>query len=283
MSRPAGNSPASTTEHTVRTDDGARLATTLLDPPPGPGTSTVVLAHGSGAGRPVWGAVTDRLLAAGHTIVLYDQRGHGASTLGREPISIQRLGADLAMVLAHLDARDLVVAGHSAGGFAALAYATADPHGAAGRLRGLALLATAAHHQDTSAGEVRMMGSALFSWALSQPRLGRRLLRHTMGRSAETAALEVHRMMFATTPAQVRADYFRCSRGMDLRPGLGSVTVPTVVLTGEADRVITPELGQAIAEAMPHARLERLPAAGHMLPLEAPEHVAQIIAELAHR
>lgn len=84
------------------------------------------------------------------------------------------------------------------------------------------------------------MGSALFSWALSQPRLGRRLLRHTMGRHADVAALEVHRMMFATTPAQVRADCFRCSRNMDLRPALGSVTVPTVVLTGEADRVITP-------------------------------------------
>lgn len=128
-----------------------------------------------------------------------------------------------------------------------------------------------------------MMGSGLFTWALSRPRLGRRLLGHTMGRHPDPAALEIHRQMFAMTPAQLRADCFRSSRGMDLRPGLASVTVPTVVLVGEADRVIAPELGEAIAEAMPHARFERLPCAGHMLPLEAPDRVAQIIAELATR
>jgi len=70
---------------------------------------------------------------------------------------------------------------------------------------------------------------------------------------------------------------------MDLRRGLAAVTVPAVVLAGEADRVIAPELGKAIAEAMSNARFERLPEAGHMLPLEAPERVAQVIAELASR
>jgi pimeloyl-ACP methyl ester carboxylesterase len=283
MSQSVGSSPTGTTEHILRTNDGARLATTILAPPADSVGSTVVLSHGWAAGRTVWSAVTDRLLAEGHSVVLYDQRGHGASTLGREPISIPRLGADLATVLAYLDARDVVVAGHSGGGFAAMAYATTDPHGAAMRLRGLALLATAAHRQDTSAGEVRMMGSALFSWALSRPRLGRRLLRHTLGQRADAAALEVYRAMFATTPARVRADCFRSSHGMDLRPGLRSVTVPAVVLAGEADRVTAPELGQAIAAAMPHARFEQLPNVGHMLPLEAPERVAHVIAELAHR
>lgn len=283
MSWLAGKPHASTTERTLDTDDGARLATTILGPPPGPGSSTVVLSHGWAASRTVWGAVADQLLDKGHTVVLYDQRGHGASTLGRDPIGIKRLGEDLAAVLAHVEARDAVVAGHSGGGFAAMAYATADPHGASARLRGLALLATAAHNQNTSAGELRMMGSGLFTWALSRPRLGRRLLRHTMGRHPDPAALEVNRQMFATTPAQLRADCFRSSRGMDLRPGLALVTVPTVVLAGEADRSIAPELGQAIAEAMPKARFERLPDAGHMLPLDAPVRVAQVIAELATR
>lgn len=287
MSRAAGNSPAGTTEHILRTDDGAGLATTVRHPATGSAGSTVVLAHGWGAGRQVWRAVADRLLNQGHPVVLYDQRGHGASTLGRAPISIARLGEDLATVLTHVEAwdnaGDVVVAGHSGGGFAAMAYATADVGVAAARLRGLALLATAAHDQDTSAGEVRMMGSGLFTWALSRPGLGRRLLGQTMGRRPDVGALEVNRQMFAATPARVRADCFRSSRGMDLRPGLASVPVPTVVLAGGADRVIDPELGKAIAGSMPHARFERLPEAGHMLPLEVPEHVARIIVELAGR
>lgn len=283
MSKSVGSSPASTTEHSLVTDDGARLATTILDPPPGSVGSTVVLTHGTGGGRKAWRAVADRLLHKGHRVVLYDQRGHGASTLGNDPIGITRLGKDLATVLVHIGATDAVVAGHSSGGFAAMAYATADPRGAAARLRGLALIATAAHDQDISASEIRIMGSELFTRALCRPTLGKRLLRHTMGQRPDAAALELTRQMFATTPARVRADYFRSSRGMDLRADLASVTVPAVVLAGKADRVIAPELGMAIAEAMPEARFEDIPDAGHMLPLEAPDRVARVIAELAKR
>jgi pimeloyl-ACP methyl ester carboxylesterase len=264
----------------VRTDDGARLATTIFGPS-GPGTRTVVLAHGWGAARPVWSGVAERLVRGGFTVVTYDQRGHGSSTLGSDPISIERLGEDLATVLAHIDANGAVVAGHSGGGFAAMAYASADPHGAAARLSGLALIATAAHDQETGNGEVRMMGSALFSWAVSRPGLGRRMLRQTMGRHVDADALELNRRMFAATPASVRADCFRSSRGMDLRAALGAVRVPTVVLAGTADKVVRPELGRTVAESMPHARFEEIVNAGHMLPLEVPALIARVITDLA--
>lgn len=59
--------------------------------------------------------VAHRLLDAGHRVVLYDQRGHGESSLGRAPVTVERLGEDLAAVLKHLDVRDAVLAGHSMG------------------------------------------------------------------------------------------------------------------------------------------------------------------------
>ena len=264
-------------EFTVRTDDGADLAVTVR----GSGGTTIVLSHGWAGGRAVWDTVAERLLAAGHTVVTYDQRGHGSSTLGRTPISIPRCGTDLGAVLDRVDARDAVVAGHSGGGFSAMAFAAADPSQANARLRGLVLLGTAAHDQDTSDGEVRTMGSPVFSWALSRAPLGRLMLRKTMGVHPDQAALEVHRQLFAATPASVRADYSRCSRGMDLRPRLADVKVPTVVLAGEVDTVIAPDLGEAVAKALPNARFERLSDIGHMVPLEAPSRVADVILELA--
>ena len=63
-------------------------------------------------GRPV----AHRLLEAGHQVVLYDQRGHGESTVGDDGFTIPRLGADLRAVLEAVDARDAVLAGHSMGG-----------------------------------------------------------------------------------------------------------------------------------------------------------------------
>jgi pimeloyl-ACP methyl ester carboxylesterase len=270
------------TESALRTDDGARLAVTVLSPLGASSGRTVVLAHGWAAARRVWGTVADRLIREGHRVVLYDQRGHGASTLGREPFAVSRLGADLGAVLEHVGAvaGDTIVVGHSGGGFAAMAHA-ASP---AARVGGLVLLGTAAHDQDTPDSEVKMMGSALFSWAVGRPALGRLLLgKNMLGKQADARAGEVNRQMFAAASPQVRSDAFASSRGMDLRGELAAVTVPAVVLAGSADKVIAPGLGRAVANALPGARFEEIEGAGHMLPLETPDAVVRAVEEVAGR
>lgn len=265
--------PTSSTERVVTTDDGAELATTTLGKASGP---TVVLSHGWAAARRVWTPVVERLLDSGHSVVLYDQRGHGSSTLGNSPISISRLAADLGAVLSDVDAQNVVIAGHSGGGFAAMSYAIKDTS----RIRALALLATAAHDQDTPDSEVRLMGNPVFSWAIRRGALGRKMISSTMGPNVAKDVLEDHRALFAATARQVRADCFRSSRGMDLRAVLASVQVPAAVLHGDADKVIKPELGKVVAESLPNARFEEIQGIGHMLPLEAPDHVARAITTL---
>jgi pimeloyl-ACP methyl ester carboxylesterase len=274
--------PELTHELTLRTDDGAELAVTVLTPLAGrSGGADVVLVHGWAHSRRTWGTVCDRLIRAGHRVVLYDQRGHGASTLGRTPVSVERLGADLAAVLAETGARESVVVGHSGGGFAALSYAATSP--SAGRLKGLVLLGTAAHGQDTPDSEVRMMGGAPFSWALRRSWLGRKLLGSTMGKDVDPVVRDVNRQMFAATPPRVRADFFRCTRGWDVREELKSVTVPAVVLHGTADKVVGIDLAETLAQVLPGARFERIEDAGHMLPLERPSAAVSAVAELASR
>lgn len=51
---------------------------------------------------------------------------------------------------------------------------------------------------------------------------------------------------------------------------LGDVRVPTLVLWGESDRIVTPAYGEAYAAAFQNARFERIKGAGHLPQLEQP-------------
>ena len=62
-----------------------------------------------------------------------------------------------------------------------------------------------------------------------------------------------------------------------LRPLLGGVTVPTLVVWGDNDAVVPMECAHAYVEALPNAGLEIVPDCGHAVDLEAPESLAAII------
>jgi pimeloyl-ACP methyl ester carboxylesterase len=58
---------------------------------------------------------------------------------------------------------------------------------------------------------------------------------------------------------------------------LHRVGVPTLVLWGESDRVVTPDYGRAFAARIPGARFDTIAAAGHYPYLERPqEFVASV-------
>jgi pimeloyl-ACP methyl ester carboxylesterase len=55
-----------------------------------------------------------------------------------------------------------------------------------------------------------------------------------------------------------------------LRDRLAAVTIPTLVLWGDSDRIATPAYGEAYARAFGAARFEIVPDAGHLPQLERP-------------
>jgi len=58
---------------------------------------------------------------------------------------------------------------------------------------------------------------------------------------------------------------------------LSGITVPTLVLWGESDRIVEPIYGQVYAAAIPGARFEILPGTGHVPQIETPELVIEAI------
>lgn len=65
----------------------------------------------------------------------------------------------------------------------------------------------------------------------------------------------------------------------DSRPGLAAIGCPTLILTGAADELATPEHAQEIAASLPRARLVTLPGCGHLSTLEQPAAVTAALVD----
>jgi pimeloyl-ACP methyl ester carboxylesterase len=81
-------------------------------------------------------------------------------------------------------------------------------------------------------------------------------------------------------PAGVGRQLLAILASGDRTPALRSLRVPTLVVHGDGDPLVTPSGGRATAAAVPGARLLMIPGMGHDLPREAWETIVDAIAEL---
>jgi pimeloyl-ACP methyl ester carboxylesterase len=68
----------------------------------------------------------------------------------------------------------------------------------------------------------------------------------------------------------------------DLRPGLGQVRIPTLVVSGTEDVICPPEFHTEIASALPHGRVVTLEG-GHLLPMERSEAFGALVRSWCRR
>ena len=263
-------------EIAIPTADGACL--TAWDVGSGP---AVVLPHGWAASHAVWIPVARRLVESGYRVVLYDQRGHGASTRGTAPLDTTTLARDFALVLEARDVADAILAGHSMGGMTVMALATFQPEVLNQRGRAIVLVATAA--ADTSWRlprsdriAARLMGSPYLSRTLRTAN-GLHFVRSAFGVDPVLAQMDLTRTLFADCDPGVRAGYVKSMSAMNLLEGIATIAVPTTVVVGSRDRLTPPARSRTLVDTIPGAQLVTVPHRGHMLPLEDPDAVADEI------
>ncbi len=64
---------------------------------------------------------------------------------------------------------------------------------------------------------------------------------------------------------------------------LAGISAPTLVITGDADRVVPPECASLYKDALPNATLETMPGVGHAIDLEHPAALAAAVSSFLNR
>jgi 3-oxoadipate enol-lactonase len=232
----------------------------------------VLLLHAFPLGLGMWDAQVEPL-AATHRVVRFDARGFGGSELdGVTPLTMERMADDGAYLLDQLWIEKAVIHGCSMGGYAALAFARRHPK----RLAGLVL-------QDTRAGadtfEARANRFALATKVLEEgagaavEALLPKLLGGTSHRERSAVVASLRERILAASPRAIANALYGLAARPDSRAMLPGISVPTLVLAGEEDVLTPPDEAKAMAAAIPGARLEVIPRAGHLANLENPDAV----------
>lgn len=224
----------------------------------------LVLVHGAGGDYLHWPAQLRRFGEC--DVYAINLPGHGQSTgPGRHTIAgyTQVLNA-FAEALA---LPPFILAGHSMGGAIALDFALHN----GSRLAGLALVGTGARLRVNEAildGLIHDFGATtaqLIEWLYAPAFLA-------VWRERALAQLR------ANDPQTLRNDFVACD-SFDLRSQVSSLTHPTLIICGVADKMTPMKVSEALQQAIPHSQLQRVEDAGHMVMVEQPAVVTALFRE----
>jgi pimeloyl-ACP methyl ester carboxylesterase len=239
----------------------------------------VLLVHGLGnnAARD-WAKLIPALAARYHVIAL-DLPGFGHSDKGNHHYSPGNFARVLEGLLESRAQQPFALIGHSMGGTVALAYAAAHPR----RVSRLVLVDVAGVlHRSVYAEFLAIVGAQRAMgvdspWYESVVRaIQARAENWPVRADLVLERADVRQRVLRGDPSAISAV---AMVEHDFSQGLRAITAPTLVIWGAEDLIAPLRTGQALASAIPHARLVTLEGVGHTPQLEVPLRFNPIVLD----
>ncbi|HSM72792.1 MAG TPA: alpha/beta hydrolase [Anaerolineales bacterium] len=238
----------------------------------GEGTPLVLL-HGFPLDHHAWDEIAP-LLENTFDLIIPDLRGFGDSTTVDSVYTMDDLASDIAGLLDQLGIEKSALAGHSMGGYVALAFARLYPE----RVRGLGLVSTQALADAPDRKEGRYKTAA----DVAENGIGGVVDAMTTKFTSDVGLQEFSRnSMEAQQPAAYIGALKAMAERQDSTALLESLEYPVVIIHGNEDALIPIDRAHEMKEAIPHAHFVEVEAAGHIPMLEAVKQTAEGLKHLA--
>lgn len=237
----------------------------------------VVLAHSFLCSGAMWAPLLPAL-SPRYLLVNVDTRGHGASGAVARRCTVEDVLRDHLAVLDALGIARATWAGLSLGGMVALRAAIDAPE----RVDALVLIDTDAGSETLGArAKHAVLGLLARTVGVKPviPRIAKLMFGRTTLRD-NAALVAAWNARFASVHIPSVLNVLAATDGRpDLRPSLGRIAVPALVIVGAEDRALPPARSRRLAAALSSARFVEVPGAGHLSALEAPAAVGTAMAQ----
>ncbi len=199
--------------------------------------------------------------------IAWDERGHGQTGDVTEPFTYWDSAEDLAALLRSLGVERAVLAGMSQGGFLSLRCALRHPE----LVRALILIDTQAGVEDPE----RLPGYQMMvdNWVANGPDQATLDVIAGLILGEGYPAAEWQEKWKRQSNESLVTVFTTLATREDLHDRLAEIGVPALVIHGEADASIAPEIGRNLADGLQNAEFVIVPGAGHAANLTHPELV----------
>ena len=231
----------------------------------------VILLHAGVADRRMWDGVIPALHDAGRKVVAPDLRGFGNRPIGQAPFSHYR---DVLSLLDGLDAAQADLVGASFGGLVALEVAALAPE----RVRSLALLAPPLSDWDWSDEFKTYVEDE--DAALARGDVDRAVDLNVRMWAGESGPAIQEYVAAAQRRAFEHSDQGADPEELDppIHERLGDIKAETLVVVGDRDVPDFVAIARHLADTLPGPELRVVDGAGHLLSLEQPDLISEVLA-----
>jgi pimeloyl-ACP methyl ester carboxylesterase len=253
----------------------------------------ILLFNGASDGMDAWDPSFLTNLSSNHTVIAFDSRGLGNTTIGSKSYSIQQLANDAAGLLDALKIPKTDVLGYSLGSYIAQQFTIMHPD----KVNTLVLVASSCGGKDHTPipPEFLKMQSQIVNKSLNNISISQEEMKELVAASVGSGWLKLHPEVLENIPTDFQ----------QLKPGLSpeamskqtnvamewvatnwsgacdelaKIAKPTLVIAGTDDNKLVPYVNSLkIVEKIPGAWLVQIKNAGHAVMDQYPEEIGKIL------
>ena len=253
----------------------------------------ILLFNGASDGMDQWDPSFPRSLSSNHTVIAFDSRGLGNTTMGSKPYTSQQLANDAAGLLDALKIPKADVMGYSLGSFIAQQLTIMYPD----KVNTLTLVGSSCGGKDHTPKppEFLKLMSEVVNKSLNNVSTSQEEMKAFVTASLGSGWIKLHPESIENIPTMQEAKPGLSPEAMNNQMNVGKewednpnwsgtcddlakLGKPTLVITGADDNMYVPHVNSLkIAEKIPGAWLVQIKNAGHAVMDQYPEEIGKIL------
>ena len=253
----------------------------------------ILLYNGASDGMDAWDPSLLRILSSNHTVIAFDSRGLGNTTMGSKPYTYQQLATDAAGLLDALKIPKADVMGYSLGSFIAQQITMMYPD----KVNSLVLVGSSCGGKDHTPkpSEFLKLQAEIVNKSLNNVSISQEEMKELVTASVGAGWIKLHPEVLENIPTMQESKPGLTPEAMNNQNNVGKhwednpnwsgacdelakLDKPTLVISGMDDNMYAPHVNSLkIAEKIPGAWLVQIKNAGHAVMDQYPEEMGKIL------